>query len=242
MENKPVYYSQNDSSWSWRMYSRKGINDPKQTIGSSGCGPTCAAMIISTLTDPTVTPVQTCAWSVAHGYRTISQGTDWSYFVPQLAAYDIEARQTFSVEESIEALRTGKMVVGRAKKGLWTSGGHYILAWKLDGSTIYINDPNSTAKKRSEAPLANWKAEVTPFWIIDTLPAPDPTEEEEEMRYNTIDEIPSWAQDTIRKLCNREIIKGNTGLSDPSGYPTGLDLSLDMIRLLVFNDRARLYD
>ena len=222
------------------MYSRKGINDAKQTIGSSGCGPTCAAMVIATLRDPNITPVQTCEWSVAHGYRTISQGTDWSYFVPQLEIYGIEAHETFNVSESVEALKAGKMVIGRAKKGLWTSGGHYILAWRLENDTIYVNDPNSTAKKRSEAPLSSWRNEVTPFWIINELPSSK--EDKEEMRYNTIAEIPSRAQDTIKKLCNREILKGNTGTTDGAGYPVGLDLSLDMIRILVMNDRAGMYD
>lgn len=33
----------------------------------------------------------------------------------------------------------------------------------------------------------------------------------------------------------------NTGQKDADGYPTDLDLSLDMIRVFVTNDRAGLY-
>jgi hypothetical protein len=46
--SKLVYYSQEDPRWSNVMYSNHG--DETQTIGTSGCGPTCAAMAISSLT------------------------------------------------------------------------------------------------------------------------------------------------------------------------------------------------
>jgi len=59
-------------------------------------------------------------------------------------------------------------------------------------------------------------------------------EEDEEMqiRYNTIEEVPEWAQETIKKLIGKAIL---------SGLETGLNLSEDMLRILVINDRAELY-
>lgn len=56
--------------------------------------------------------------------------------------------------------------------------------------------------------------------------------EECELRYNKVSEIPIYAQETINKLIKKGIISGSDGK---------LDLSLDMIRLLIFNDRAGLY-
>jgi hypothetical protein len=53
--------------------------------------------------------------------------------------------------------------------------------------------------------------------------------EETEMRYNTVKECPSWAQATIQKLVKKGYLNGNG---------EGLDLSADMIRLLVILDRA----
>ncbi len=58
---------------------------------------------------------------------------------------------------------------------------------------------------------------------------------EEVMRYNTLDEIPSWAQPTIEKLIAKGLLGGN-------GSTDKLDLSLDMIRTFVINDRAGLYE
>ena len=53
------------------------------------------------------------------------------------------------------------------------------------------------------------------------------------MRYQKLSEIPSWGKDTVDKLIKKGIIQGNT---------KGLDLSEDMLRILVWNDRAGPYD
>ena len=57
--------------------------------------------------------------------------------------------------------------------------------------------------------------------------------EETEMRYNTVKECPSWAQKTIQKLVDKGYLSGNG---------EGLDLSHDMVRLLVIQDRAGAFD
>lgn len=57
--------------------------------------------------------------------------------------------------------------------------------------------------------------------------------EENEMRYNTLSEIPSWGQDAVKKLILSGKLKGKSGKKDSQGYPTDLDLSEDMVRLIV---------
>ena len=54
------------------------------------------------------------------------------------------------------------------------------------------------------------------------------------MRYNKMEEIPEWGKETVDKLINLELLKG-----DENG---NLDLSHDMLRVFVINDRAGLYD
>ena len=51
-------------------------------------------------------------------------------------------------------------------------------------------------------------------------------------RYNTVDECPDWARKTVQKLIDKKYLDGN-GQS--------LDLSHDMVRLLVIQDRAGCY-
>lgn len=59
-------------------------------------------------------------------------------------------------------------------------------------------------------------------------------EEESCMRYKTVDECPGWAQETVARLVARGIIRGR-------GDARGLDLTEDMLRMLVWLDRAGVY-
>lgn len=51
-------------------------------------------------------------------------------------------------------------------------------------------------------------------------------------RFNTVDAVPEWARQTVQKMMDKGLLNGN-GAS--------LDLSLDMLRIFVVNDRAGLY-
>lgn len=51
--------------------------------------------------------------------------------------------------------------------------------------------------------------------------------------YNSVAECPAWAKDTVQKLVNKGFLQG-----DDKGK---LALTTDLLRLLVINDRARLY-
>lgn len=67
--------------------------------------------------------------------------------------------------------------------------------------------------------------------------------DEEVARYNTLAEIrivAPWALPTIRKMIAKGYLAGN-GKKDANGDPADLDLSLDMIRLMVMNDAAGVY-
>lgn len=66
-------------------------------------------------------------------------------------------------------------------------------------------------------------------------------EEATMQRYNTLKEMPDWAQSTVRKLMDKKVLVGSGSKKDPQGYPADLDLSLDMLKLLCINDRAGVY-
>ena len=59
------------------------------------------------------------------------------------------------------------MVIALATKGLWTSSGHFILAYAVKNGTVYINDPNSASKAREEAKLTTFRQQCTKFWIVE---------------------------------------------------------------------------
>ena len=70
---------------------------------------------------------------------------------------------------------------------------------------------------------------------ISTISTELLTEEDGQMekRFQTIADCPTWARSTVRKLVNNGSLQGNE---------LGLDLTSDMLRLLVINDREGLYD
>ena len=174
MNKQPVLYMQTDPRWANKDYSAQGETT---TIGKSGCGPTCAAMLISTLTGKTITPADTCAWALKKGYKAPNQGTYYSYFVPQFQAYNIACKRLNGVSlygspsssvhtEAFDLLKQGYYLIACMGPGTWTSGGHYVVAWWEDGK-VRINDPASTKDARVNGDPAAFKKEVKYYWAVD---------------------------------------------------------------------------
>lgn len=190
MNNQPVSYLQTDPKWANVSYSAKGETT---TIGKSGCGPTSMAMVLATWCDKNVTPKTECSWAQKNGYKAPHQGTYYSYFVPAAKRYGLICTQVNS--SSIYgnanakahnlakgAIDSGDLVIACMGKGLWTSSGHYVLVWKIEGNMIYINDPASTKMARTHGNYLVFKQQVKYYWII-RRPAgkkeePDMTEKE----------------------------------------------------------------
>ena len=131
----PEDYMQTDPSWSWMPYRVKGENT---TIKTSGCGITCAAMVIASLKNENVTPADTARWSMEHGFKAYRQGTYYSYFTPQLAAYGIECKQVNASsvyhgssgakavnDKARASVKDGNWMICAMGKGDWTRSGHF---------------------------------------------------------------------------------------------------------------------
>ena len=80
------------------------------------------------------------------------------------------------------------------------------------------------------------------YGYVDYDKGDEAQEEDEDMiRYNTVAELPDWAKPTIRKLIEKKAIRGSGASVDADGDPTDMDLSYDMLRMFVINDRAGAY-
>ena len=139
-----TYYSQIDSRWSSHIYT--SVGNYSQTIGSSGCGPTSAAMIV-TATKGTITPPEMGDLFIEHGYRSANQGTYWSAFRWVADTFDIEYRETTNIDTAIDLLRDNHYVVVSVGNGLFTTGGHFIVLTEINGDTISVYDPYLYAGK-----------------------------------------------------------------------------------------------
>lgn len=222
MNRKPVSYLQNDSRWKDKPYRVPG---EISTVGSAGCGPTCAAMVIETLTGKTFTPEDACRWSVQHGYKALKQGTYYGYFKPQLAAFGIDCNQldwtsTYGKpnhpnhKRALEMLQQGYYLIALMNKGTWTSSGHFILVWWADGK-IRINDPASTRDSRVNGDPYDFRSQVKYYWWVD---AREHNKEDDSMtgkeiydelqKYMKQQPIPSWAKAELDEAIKMGITDG----------------------------------
>ena len=143
-----TYISQIDSRW--RYYPYTSIGNSSQTIGSSGCGVTSATMIIDSIVgNVSITELADCF--VANGYRSANSGTYWSAYRAVADEFNIEYCETNNINEMINLLRNNHYIIASCGNGLFTSGGHYIVLYGIDGDTIKIYDPYLYAGKFNTA-------------------------------------------------------------------------------------------
>lgn len=162
----PVEYEQTDPRWRNIPYS--GTGNPNETIGTDGCGPTCAAMVVATLrnTTPKVTPDKAAWYFKENGGVSPHDGTYWFIFGKYFAYWKIPVTETNNATMAKEALAKKYMVISAMRRGHWTTAGHFILAYALEGNKVRIHDPNSEASYREFADLSTYLNEAAEFWII----------------------------------------------------------------------------
>lgn len=123
-----TYYSQADSRWASKLYT--STNNHSQTMKSSACGPTSAAMVVSSAKGA-ILPTAMASLSVDNGYRTANSGTAWAFY-PFVADYfDFkEYYKTDNFTTAMTRLGTDKnkdgvsdyFIICSCGSGLFTSG------------------------------------------------------------------------------------------------------------------------
>lgn len=133
-----TYYSQLDSRWKNNLYTV--IGDNTQTIGRSGCGPTCAAMIVSSIKG-SIKPDKMADLFIKSGFRSPNNGTYWSAYRKIADEFDIGYEETFSLSKALELLKNNNYIIASCGNGLFTTGGHYIVIVGIDDNVLKIYDP-----------------------------------------------------------------------------------------------------
>lgn len=126
-----VYYDQD--YWAKDLYG----TDP---IGSYGCGPTAMAIVVSTLTQTEVDPVEMAQLCVKKGYWAKGHGSYWS-IVPGIAkefGLECTSLPPGEADRIVHTLATGHLVVAMMGPGHFTNNGHFIVlrGLTLDGSIL----------------------------------------------------------------------------------------------------------
>lgn len=133
-----TYYSQIDSRWSNKMYS--SVGDRSQTIGTSGCGPTSSAMVVSSIKG-TITPDTMASLYTQYGYRSANQGTYWSAFKWTADVFNIGYSECYRLDDAVARLKDNHYIIVSCNQGLFTYGGHFIVLTGVEGNYIKVYDP-----------------------------------------------------------------------------------------------------
>lgn len=133
-----TYYSQLDSRWSSKIYS--SVGNTSQTIGSSGCGPTSASMVVSSIKG-NITPDTMADLYTQYGYRSSSQGTYWSAFKWTADVFDIGYSECYKLDDAVAKLKDNNYIIASCNQGLFTYGGHFIVLIGVEGDYIKVYDP-----------------------------------------------------------------------------------------------------
>lgn len=141
---KIPHYLQYASEWGKKKYGTG-------TISTSGCGPTCFAMVASYLTGVGYTPAVMAAWSEANGYYIYGVGTSWYFFQGASNKFGIRCKEIGkSAVKIAENLSDGNPVIVSMAPGLFTRYGHFIV---LRGITkegkVLVNDPNDNYDEKN---------------------------------------------------------------------------------------------
>lgn len=113
----------------------------KDMLGKAGCGITTFAMLTTYMTDSYQTPAM-----MASRYTNYSTGgTDGMLFYNETSDFGFYLdRMAFDLDEVIEALQNGQLVVSLQHGGDFTTGNHYILIERYfeEDGTFQVRDSN----------------------------------------------------------------------------------------------------
>lgn len=164
-----VYFNQSSEVWAEQPY---GTDD----IGRYGCGPTAMAIVVSSMTETTVDPLEMARLAVSEGYWAKRSGSYLSIVEGLSAQAGLSAAslQDRTPDTLTDYLLSGSLLVALMGPGHFTKGGHFIV---LRGVTlsgkILVADPNSTERSLTEwepelilEELSRSTAHGAPLWVI----------------------------------------------------------------------------
>ncbi len=170
-ESEVVYYNQGDMHWGNQKYGKTDF------ISETGCGPTCLAMVISTLTENTINPKQMADWAYQNGYCAEGSGSYHSLIEDAAKSFGLQVEQANVLEgqKISDALSHNKLVIALMGKGTFTSSGHFIVLRGItENGTVLVADPKNKRNNQKTFSLGLLLSEAKgstgglgPFWIIN---------------------------------------------------------------------------
>ncbi len=146
------------------------------TISSSGCAPTCLAMVVSYLNDDEITPVHVVS-QIGTEYYVAGQGSSWSIFSGVAEIYGLQCTDLgVSLELVKRELQAGHPVIASMGEGLFTTKGHFIVIRGMEEHLFLVNDPNKNNWDLYETDrfsMSQIMSQCKNFWSFSKEEIPD---------------------------------------------------------------------
>lgn len=137
-ETEVPLFLQWDQRWGYEPYGNNNI-------AIAGCGPTCLSMVYVYLTgDTSMNPKAMAEFSTDYGYCVPGNGSDWALIHEGGEILGLNVEEIYLDEYAIASeLEEGNPVICIMDKGIFTTGGHFIVMTDYVDGQFKVNDPNS---------------------------------------------------------------------------------------------------
>ena len=127
-----------DDRWGFHPYGTS-------VLGLTGCGPTCLAMVVDSLSeDADVTPAEAADFATKQDLYEYGVGTRWGIWSAGAAEYGLECETVSADFDTVlDELSQNAMVVCSVGPGVFTPGGHFIVIVGQEEGKLEIRDPNN---------------------------------------------------------------------------------------------------
>ena len=150
-----------DERWGYAPYGT-GI------VATSGCGPTCMAMVVAGLNqDASITPAKVAAYGTEHGYVDEENNTYWRFMDEAGANWNLNSVGGLLSEEQVSAeLAQGHPIICSMGPGDFTQIGHFIVLTGYENGNVKVNDPFSIKNTNTTWVFANIKDQIKAMWTF----------------------------------------------------------------------------
>ena len=127
-----------DDRWGFHPYGTS-------VLGLTGCGPTCLAMVVDSLSeDADVTPAEAADFATKQDLYEYGVGTRWGIWSAGATEYGLECETVSADFDTVLGeLSQSAMVVCSVGPGVFTPGGHFIVIVGQEEGKLEIRDPNN---------------------------------------------------------------------------------------------------
>ena len=155
------YLYQKDEQWAGQRYAGN-------TIGESGCGPTCMSMVYVYHTGATSMDPSVMAQLAKNGGYVENGKTAWRYMTEGASLLGLHSEETAFEEGAIRSLlEEGTPIICSMLPGDFTTSGHFIVLCGVDDDGgIIIRDPNSEENSKKSWELSRLMSQMANLWAV----------------------------------------------------------------------------